>query len=49
MKKTACPVTPAVRFLRAHGIAFAPHLYPYEAHGGTAHAAACLASMNTVW
>lgn len=30
------PVTAAVRMLREHGIAFEPHLYPYEERGGTA-------------
>ncbi|HTQ02444.1 MAG TPA: aminoacyl-tRNA deacylase [Polyangiaceae bacterium] len=29
------PVTAAVRVLRQHGIAFEPHLYAYEARGGT--------------
>jgi Cys-tRNA(Pro) deacylase len=29
------PVTNAVRVLRQHGIAFEPHLYTYEARGGT--------------
>lgn len=42
MSKTNYPVTPAVRFLRAHQIDFTPQLYPYEEHGGTAHSAACL-------
>ncbi len=28
------PITPAVRILRERSIAFAPHLYPYEEHGG---------------
>lgn len=42
MAKPDYPVTPAVRFLRAHGIDFVPHLYPYQEHGGTAHSAACL-------
>ena len=36
------PVTAAVRALRAGAVAFTPHLYPYQAHGGTAHSAACL-------
>jgi len=27
--------TPAVHFLRKHGVAFAEHPYRYEAHGGT--------------
>jgi Cys-tRNA(Pro) deacylase len=30
------PVTPAVRVLRAAGVAFTDHLYAYEEHGGTA-------------
>ena len=29
------PVTAAVRFLRSQGVAFEPHVYRYEAHGGT--------------
>jgi Cys-tRNA(Pro) deacylase len=29
------PVTPAVRMLRQHGVAFEPHLYDYVEHGGT--------------
>jgi Cys-tRNA(Pro) deacylase len=29
------PVTPAVRVLRAAGIAYTEHLYRYEEHGGT--------------
>ncbi len=29
------PVTAAVRVLRQHGVAFAPHLYSYEPRGGT--------------
>ncbi|MCP1773473.1 Cys-tRNA(Pro) deacylase [Neisseria perflava] len=36
MSKTDYPVTPAVRFLRAHKIDFEPLLYAYEEHGGTA-------------
>lgn len=39
MKKTDYPVTPAVRVLRQHAIDFVPHLYDYEDHGGTRHAA----------
>lgn len=42
MSKTDYPVTPAIRFLRKHNIAFTPHLYPYMEHGGTAHSAASL-------
>ncbi len=30
------PVTPAIRFLRAQGIAYEPHLYDYVEKGGTA-------------
>ncbi len=29
------PITPAVRMLRQRQISFTPHLYQYEAHGGT--------------
>ena len=29
------PVTMAIRALRAAGIAFVPHLYPWQPHGGT--------------
>lgn len=36
MAKEKTPVTPAVRALRAAGIAFTDHLYPYEEKGGTA-------------
>lgn len=42
MAKPDYPVTPAVRFLRAHGIAFTPHCYDYIERGGAAHSAACL-------
>lgn len=34
--KGKAPVTPAVRALRAAGIAFTDHLYTYEERGGTA-------------
>ena len=34
------PITPAVRVLRAAGVAFAPHEYAWVEHGGTAHSAA---------
>ena len=37
------PVTTAVRALREARVPFEPMLYPYEEHGGTAHAAASLA------
>jgi Cys-tRNA(Pro) deacylase len=36
------PVTPGVRVLREKKIPFLPHLYPYQEHGGTQHAARCL-------
>lgn len=42
MSKADFPTTQAVRFLKSHQIPFNPHLYPYEEHGGTAHAAECL-------
>lgn len=35
MSKEKFPVTPAIRALRAAGISFEPHLYPYEEKGGT--------------
>ena len=31
----ALSATPAVHFLRKHGVAFTEHLYRYEEHGGT--------------
>ncbi len=34
-KNRHAPETPAVRFLKAHGIAFSSHVYAYEEHGGT--------------
>ena len=36
MAKDKTPVTPAVRLLRAEGVAFTDHLYDYEEKGGTA-------------
>ena len=36
MCKDKFPVTPAIRFLREHRIAFSEHLYAYEERGGTA-------------
>ena len=42
MAKDDVPVTPAVRFLRDRRIPFRAAHYPYEEHGGTAHAARCL-------
>lgn len=40
------PTTPAVRLLRQKQIAFEPHLYNFEEHGGTRHAAASLSVME---
>jgi Cys-tRNA(Pro) deacylase len=40
--KDKVPVTAAVRVLREHRIAFTPHLYDWEPHGGTRHSAASL-------
>jgi len=34
-KNHHAPETPAIRFLRAHRIAFSSHVYTYEEHGGT--------------
>jgi Cys-tRNA(Pro) deacylase len=34
-KPAHAPETPATQFLKAHKITFTPHLYFYEAHGGT--------------
>lgn len=39
MAKDDCPVTPGVRFLREHGVAFTPRLYAYEDRGGTRRSA----------
>lgn len=36
------PVTMAIRALRAAGVAFVPHLYPYEPRGGTRASSAAL-------
>ena len=36
------PVTMAIRTLRSANVAFTPHLYTWEAHGGTAASAAAL-------
>ena len=36
------PVTPAVRLLREKQVKFVPHLYDYEARGGTRHSAEAL-------
>lgn len=37
------PVTMAIRALRAAGVAFVPHLYPYEPRGGTRASSEALA------
>lgn len=42
MPKIDYPITAAIRFLRAHHIAFEPHLYDYVEHGGTTHSAQAL-------
>ncbi len=42
MSKDKFPVTPAIRFLRAHNIDFEPHLYDYEERGGTTASAHAL-------
>ena len=42
MAKSNYPMTRGVRHLQDKKIAFIPHLYSYEAHGGTSHAATCL-------
>ncbi|MCU0812466.1 MAG: Cys-tRNA(Pro) deacylase [Thiobacillaceae bacterium] len=34
-KNHHAPETPAIRFLKAHRIAFSSHVYTYEEHGGT--------------
>lgn len=36
------PVTMAIRVLREHQVAFAPHLYKWEPHGGTSASSAAL-------
>lgn len=36
------PQTAAVRVLKAAGVVFSPHLYPYQERGGTAHSSAAL-------
>lgn len=42
MSKADIPMTRGVRLLLSKKVAFEPHLYLYETHGGTEHAAACL-------
>lgn len=38
-RNPAAPETPATQWLRAHRVAFEPHLYDYVEHGGTAESA----------
>lgn len=42
MAKENLPSTPALLALRAAGVAFVPHLYPYVDKGGTRHSSASL-------
>jgi Cys-tRNA(Pro) deacylase len=42
MPRPEYPITPAIRVLREKGIAFTPHFYTYEEHGGTRVSAAAL-------
>lgn len=42
MAGTDFPVTTAIRMLRDRKIPYTPHQYPFEEHGGTAHASASL-------
>lgn len=42
MSTVKFPVTLAIRALRAANVHFEPHVYPWEAHGGTEHSAAAL-------
>lgn len=42
MAKDKYPITPAIRLLKQQGVAFEPHLYPYEERGGTRVSAAAL-------
>jgi len=39
-KHTRVSETPAVAFLKAHGVAFTEHVYEYREHGGAQHSAA---------
>ena len=41
-KRTHVSETPAVAFLRAHGVAFTEHPYDYVEHGGAQHSAEVL-------
>ncbi|HQE93229.1 MAG TPA: aminoacyl-tRNA deacylase [Anaerolineae bacterium] len=42
MARVAYPMTRGVRHLQDKEVTFTPHLYPFEEHGGTGHAANCL-------
>jgi Cys-tRNA(Pro) deacylase len=42
LDKQDYPITPAIRALREKKIAFTPHLYAYEEHGGTGRSAEAL-------
>lgn len=42
MKELKYPVTPAIHFLREHGVDFTPHVFKYEERGGTAHSSSVL-------
>jgi Cys-tRNA(Pro) deacylase len=42
MRRENLPSTPALLALRAAGVAFTPHLYPYVEKGGTRHSATAL-------
>lgn len=42
MAKTTEPVTQAIRVLKAAGLVYRLHRYPYIDRGGAAHAASCL-------
>ncbi|MEO7937965.1 MAG: aminoacyl-tRNA deacylase [Burkholderiaceae bacterium] len=41
-KKAHVSETPATAWLRAHGVAFTEHVYPYLEHGGAQHSAEVL-------
>ena len=47
MAASKIPVTPAVRALRAAGVEFGTHLYPYAERGGTAMRRSRSASTST--
>jgi len=42
MARPRYPITPAVRFLRSHKVAFNPCMYSYSGHGGARQAALAL-------